>query len=104
MPLATFLLSLIPMGPPLIWVPATAWLAWKGNIDKVVKLSGAKAADIPLLLQGNVYPLAADQVVLLGAPTTKALADTAAFLKEQKKVDAVLPDYAPSVNATFVTQ
>jgi len=41
---------------------------------------------------------------LLGAPTTKALADTAAFLKEQKKVDAVLPDYAPSVNATFVTQ
>ena len=58
----------------------------------------------PLLLQGNVYPLAADQVVLLGAPTTKALADTAAFLKEQKKVDAVLPDYAPSVNATFVTQ
>jgi len=81
-----------------------AWLANQSNIDKIVKLSGAKAADIPLLLQGNVYPLAADQVVLLGAPTTKALADTAAFLKEQKKVDDVLPDYAPSVNATFVTQ
>ena len=79
-----------------------AWLANQGNIDKVVKLSGAKAADIPLLLQGNVYPLAADQAVLLGAPTRKALADTAAFLKEQKKVDAVLPDYAPAVNATFV--
>ena len=79
-----------------------AWLANQGNIDKVVKLSGAKAADIPLLLQGNVYPLAADQAVLLGAPTSKALADTAAFLKEQKKVDAVLPDYAPAVNATFV--
>lgn len=28
---ATFLLSLIPMGPPLIWIPATAWLAWKGD-------------------------------------------------------------------------
>ena len=79
-----------------------AWLADQSNIDKVVKLSGAKAADIPLLLQGNVYPLAADQAVLLGAPTSKALADTAAFLKEQKKVDAVLPDYAPAVNATFV--
>ena len=79
-----------------------AWLANQGNIDKVVKLSGAKAADIPLLLQGNVYPLAADQAVLLGAPTRKALADTAAFLKEQKKVAAVLPDYAPAVNATFV--
>ena len=79
-----------------------AWLANQGNIDIVVKLSGAKAADIPLLLQGNVYPLAADQAVLLGAPTRKALTDTAAFLKEQKKVDAVLPDYAPAVNATFV--
>ena len=81
-----------------------AWLANGSNIDKVVKLSGAKPADIPLLLQGNVYPLATDQAVLLGAPTTKALADTATFLKEQGKVDAVLPDYAPSVNASFITQ
>ncbi|RUT30761.1 taurine ABC transporter substrate-binding protein [Pseudomonas sp. PAMC 29040] len=81
-----------------------AWLANQSNVDKVVKLSGAKAADIALLLQGNVYPLAADQVVLLGAPTTKALTDTATFLKEQGKVDAVLSDYAPSVNASFITQ
>ena len=65
---------------------------------------GAEASDIPVLLQGNVYPLANDQIVLLGAPTTKALTDTAAFLKEQGKVDAVLADYAPSVNATFITQ
>ena len=81
-----------------------AWLANQSNVDKLVKLSGAKAADIPLLLQGTVYPLATDQAVLLGAPTTKALADTAAFLKEQGKVDAVLPDYAPSVNARFIAQ
>ena len=81
-----------------------AWLANQSNVGKLVKLSGAKATDIPLLLQGNVYPLATDQAQLLGAPTTKALADTAAFLKEQGKVDAVLPDYAPSVNARFITQ
>ena len=31
-----------------------AWLANQGNVDKLVKLSGAKASDIPLLLQGNV--------------------------------------------------
>jgi len=80
-----------------------AWLADKGNVDKLVKLSGAKASDIPLLLQGNVYPLAADQVTLLGAPTTKAVTDTAAFLKEQGKVDAVLPDYAPYISAKFIT-
>ena len=79
-----------------------AWLANQGNVDKLVKLSGAKAADIPLLLQGNVYPLAADQVTALGAPTTQAITDTATFLKEQGKVDAVLPDYAPYVSAQFV--
>ncbi|MBV6289460.1 taurine ABC transporter substrate-binding protein [Pseudomonas aegrilactucae] len=79
-----------------------AWLANKANVDKLVKLSGAKAADIPGLLQGNVFPLAADQVAALGAPTTQAITDTATFLKEQGKVDAVLPDYAPYVSAKFI--
>ncbi|QEY60688.1 taurine ABC transporter substrate-binding protein [Metapseudomonas lalkuanensis] len=80
-----------------------AWLADKGNIDKLVKLSGAKAEDIPLLLQGNVFPLAADQANALGAPTTQAISETAAFLKEQGKVDAVLPDYGPYVSSKYVT-
>ncbi|MGY4814587.1 taurine ABC transporter substrate-binding protein [Pseudomonas chlororaphis subsp. piscium] len=80
-----------------------AWLAEQSNVDKLVKLSGAKASDIPLLLQGNVYPLAADQVISLGAPTTKAITDTAVFLKEQGKVEAVLPDYAPYVSAKYIT-
>ncbi|MFZ6045749.1 taurine ABC transporter substrate-binding protein [Pseudomonas sp. CR3202] len=80
-----------------------AWLADKGNIDKLVKLSGAKAEDIPLLLQGNVFPLAADQATALGAPTTQAISETARFLKEQGKVEAVLPDYAPYVSAKYVT-
>ena len=81
-----------------------AWLANSSNVDKVVKLSGAKASDVPALLQGNVYPLAADQAALLGAPTIEAVTKTAAFLKEQDKVDAVLADYAPYVSARFVTQ
>ncbi|VVN76727.1 taurine ABC transporter substrate-binding protein [Pseudomonas fluorescens] len=80
-----------------------AWLANQTNVDKLVKLSGAKASDIPLLLQGNVYPLAADQVISLGVPTTKAITDTATFLKEQGKVEAVLPDYAPYVSAKYIT-
>ncbi|MEG1042476.1 MAG: taurine ABC transporter substrate-binding protein [Pseudomonas sp.] len=79
-----------------------AWLADQSNVDKLVKLSGAKATDIPALLQGNVYPLAADQLVALGAPTTQAITNTATFLKEQGKVEAVLPDYAPFVSARFV--
>ncbi|MBM7062915.1 taurine ABC transporter substrate-binding protein [Pseudomonas sp. UL073] len=80
-----------------------AWLADQDNVAKLVKLSGAKAEDIPLLLQGNVYPLAADQAAALGAPTTQAITDTASFLKEQGKVEAVLPDYAPYVSNQFIT-
>ncbi|MGH8379826.1 taurine ABC transporter substrate-binding protein [Pseudomonas sp.] len=79
-----------------------AWLANQSNVDKLVKLSGAKATDIPALLQGNVFPLAADQIAALGAPTTQAITDTATFLKEQGKVEAVLPDYAPYVSAKFI--
>ncbi|WP_296266736.1 taurine ABC transporter substrate-binding protein [Pseudomonas sp. UBA6562] len=79
-----------------------AWLANPDNVNKVARLSGAKPSDIPLLLQGNVYPLAADQTTALGAPTVQALTDTATFLKEQGKVDAVLPDYAPYVSAQFI--
>jgi taurine transport system substrate-binding protein len=81
-----------------------AWLADKSNIDKIVKLTGAKAEDIPGLLQSNVFPQAADQVQALGEPTVKAITDTAAFLKEQGKVDAVLPDYTPYVTNKFIPQ
>ncbi|MCV4291302.1 taurine ABC transporter substrate-binding protein [Pseudomonas capsici] len=81
-----------------------AWIANSSNIDKLSKLSGAKTTDIPALLQGNVYPLAADQKTLLGAPTIEAITKTAAFLKEQGKVDAVLPDYSAYTNASFIPQ
>ncbi|MCU1716705.1 taurine ABC transporter substrate-binding protein [Pseudomonas sp. 5P_3.1_Bac2] len=79
-----------------------AWLADSSNIDKVVKLSGAKAEDVPGLLQGNVFPVAAEQREALGAPTVKAITDTAAFLKEQGKVDAVLPDYSGYVTNQYI--
>lgn len=79
-----------------------AWLANPDNVAKLAKLSGAKPSDIPVLLQGNVYPLAADQASALGALTTQALTDTATFLKQQGKVEAVLPDYSPYVSAQYL--
>ncbi|MBI6924184.1 taurine ABC transporter substrate-binding protein [Pseudomonas putida] len=79
-----------------------AWLANTDNVAKLAKLSGAKPSDIPVLLQGNAYPLAADQASALGAPTTQALTDTATFLKQQGKVEAVLPDYSPYVSAQYL--
>ncbi|KAF0863701.1 AI-2E family transporter [Pseudomonas sp. LD120] len=68
----TFLLSLIPMGPPLVWVPATAWLAWKGEYGMAVFLgiwgtfiiSGVDNVLKPYLIsRGGNLPLV---IVLLG--------------------------------------
>jgi taurine transport system substrate-binding protein len=39
---------------------------------------------------------------LLGKGTADAIAATAGFLKEQKKVDALLPSYSGSITAEFV--
>ena len=68
----TFVFSLIPMGPPLIWIPATAWLAWKGEYGMAVFLgiwgalivSGVDNVLKPYLIsRGGNLPLV---VVLLG--------------------------------------
>lgn len=37
--LVTFMLSLIPMGPPLAWIPVTGWLVWKGDYGMAVFMS-----------------------------------------------------------------
>lgn len=34
----TFMLSLIPMGPPLVWAPAVAWLFWQQDYGMAVFL------------------------------------------------------------------
>ncbi|MDH4609457.1 AI-2E family transporter [Pseudomonas sp. BN102] len=70
--IVTFALSLIPMGPPLVWVPATAWLAWHGDYGYAVFLgiwgmfiiSGVDNVLKPYLIsRGGNLPLV---VVLLG--------------------------------------
>ncbi|MGQ9649188.1 MAG: AI-2E family transporter [Phycisphaerae bacterium] len=30
--LLTFFLSVVPMGPPLVWIPVAIWLFWKGSV------------------------------------------------------------------------
>ena len=55
-------------------------------------------------VDGAYYPLAEEQAsdALLGKGTADAIAATAIFLKDQKKVDALLPSYSASVTAEFV--
>jgi predicted PurR-regulated permease PerM len=36
--LATFFLSVVPMGPPLIWIPVAAWLYYQGQIGWAIFL------------------------------------------------------------------
>lgn len=68
----TFVFSLIPMGPPLIWLPATLWLTWKGEYGLAIFLgawgtlvvSGVDNVLKPYLIsRGGNLPLV---VVLLG--------------------------------------
>lgn len=70
--IVTFLLSLIPMGPPLVWIPATAWLVWRGDYTYAVFLgvwgtfiiSGVDNVLKPYLIsRGGNLPLV---IVLLG--------------------------------------
>ncbi|WP_158153725.1 AI-2E family transporter [Pseudomonas sp.] len=70
--IVTFLLSLIPMGPPLAWIPATAWLVWKSEYGMAVFLgvwgtfiiSGVDNVLKPYLIsRGGDLPLV---IVLLG--------------------------------------
>lgn len=71
---------------------------------KIADFDGAKAEEIPEEVAGAYYPLADEQSsdALLGKGTAEAIAATAAFLKDQKKVDAVLPSYDSAVTAQFV--
>jgi len=72
------------------------------NIGAIVKATGAKPADVPTMLAGNTYLPADEQRRLLDGGFVKAVADTAAFLKDQGKIDVVLPDYHAYATARFL--
>ena len=73
------------------------------NVEKIARLTGSKPEEVAALLPGNKYPSLKEQSALLQKPFVKAVADTAAFLKSQGKVDSLQPDYTPFVTNQFVT-
>jgi taurine transport system substrate-binding protein len=72
------------------------------SVGDIVKATGAKPQDVPDMLAGNSYPPAEAQRRLLEGDFVKAVADTAAFLKDQGKIDVVLPDYHAYATARFL--
>ncbi len=83
-----------------------AWSAGSPQAEKIARLTGAKPEEVPNLLKGYYFPSLEEQASadLLGGATVKAIAQTSAFLLEQGKIPAVLPDYAPYVSARWAQE
>ena len=83
-----------------------AWGTDSAQAKDIARLTGAKVEEVPALLTGYHLPSLSEQASpeLLGGGTVKAVSDAAAFLKEQGKVPAVLPDYSAYVTKRFVVE
>lgn len=80
------------------------WTADSAPVKTIARFTGANAADVPELLEGSHFPSAAEQksAALLGGGTVTAIANTSQFLKEQGKIESVLPDYSSFVSDKFI--
>lgn len=84
----------------------SSWTVDSAPVQKIARLTGANAADIPELLEGSTFPDAQAQRTdaLLNGGTAKAIGETAKLLKEQGKVETVLPDYSAYVTGKFIKE
>jgi taurine transport system substrate-binding protein len=82
------------------------WTADSAPVKAIARFTGSNAADVPELLDGSHFPTAAEQQSpeLLGGGTVTAIAKTAEFLKDQGKIEKVLPDYTSFVTDRFVKE
>lgn len=79
-----------------------AWLKQDDNLEKLARLSGVPKEDVPVLVKGNTYLTAQQQIEQLIGPVNKAIVDTAGFLKEQGKVPQAGSDYSSFVTDRFI--
>ena len=82
---------------------ASAFSGDSENAKKIVKLVGGNAADVPMVLALYDFPTLEQQAsdTWLGGGAAKALMATSEFLKSEKKVDELLPDYGAVVTDEF---
>jgi len=82
----------------------TQWTADSAPVKAVAKWTKADAAQVPaaMALYRFLTPQEQLSAAWLGGGAAKALADTAAFLKEQGRVQEIKPSYGAFVNPIYV--
>ncbi|MBL8287995.1 MAG: taurine ABC transporter substrate-binding protein [Rubrivivax sp.] len=80
------------------------WTADSAEVKAVAKWTKADAKDVPAAMALYIFPSAEEQMgpAWLGGGAAKAMTDTAAFLREQGRIQAVKPDYKAFVTDAYV--
>jgi taurine transport system substrate-binding protein len=80
------------------------WTADTAQIKAIAKVTKADAKDVAPAMKLYKFPTAAEQMgsKWLGGGAAKAMTDTAAFLKEQGRIQEVKPDYKAFVTDAYI--
>lgn len=83
---------------------AAKWTVDSPQIKAIAKWSKADAKDVPASMALYKFPTLEEQAsaTWLGGGAAKAMSNTAAFLKEQGRVQEIKPSYASFVTNTYV--
>lgn len=82
------------------------WTADSAQVKAVAKWTKADAKNVPAAMALYRFPTLQEQAsaTWLGGGAAKAMTDTAAFLKEQGRVQEVKPNYGAFVTTTYVNK
>lgn len=85
---------------------AAQWTADSAQVRAVAKWTKADAKDVPAAMQLYGFPTLQEQASAkwLGGGAAKAMTDTAAFLKEQGRIQEVKPNYGAYVTTKYVQE
>ncbi len=83
---------------------AAKWTVDSPQVKAVAKWTKADAKDVPPSMALYKFPTATEQIGpnWLGGAAAKALTDTAAFLKEQGRIQEVKPDYKAFISDAYI--
>ena len=81
-----------------------AWTADSAPVKAIAERIGSSAEEVPAAMKGYAFPSlkVMASAEWLGGGVQKNMLETAKFLMENKRVDAVLDDYSKFVNADYL--